>query len=51
MSFSQYIMPILAQLCETCFFYALTVLKKAKRDHHMFDEAFNPAELEGFGLK
>ena len=26
------------QLCETCFFYALTVLKTAKRDHHMFDE-------------
>ena len=39
------------QLCETCFFYALTVLKTAKRDHHMFEETFNPAELERFGLK
>jgi len=27
------------------------VLKTAKRDHHMFDETFNPAELERFGLK
>lgn len=39
------------QLCESCFFYTLTVLKTAKRDHHMFDETFNPAELERFGLR
>lgn len=39
------------QLCETCFFYTLTTLKIAKRDHHMFDETFNFAELEKFGLK
>lgn len=39
------------KLCENCFFHALTVLKTAKRDHHMFDEAFNLAELERFGLR
>jgi len=33
------------------FFNMLTVLKTAKRDHYMFDETFNPAELESFGLK
>lgn len=39
------------QLCESCFFYALTTLKAAKRDHHLFDEAFDHTELENFGLK
>lgn len=39
------------QLCETCFFDVITVLKTAKRDHHMFDETFDHAELGKLGLK
>ena len=39
------------QLCEKCFFYALATLKKERRDRFMFDEKFDPASLDEFGLK
>ena len=39
------------QLCEKCFFYALATLKKERRDTFMFDENFDPASLDEFGLK
>ena len=39
------------QLCEKCFFYALETLKKQRRDRLMFDENFDPASLDKFGLK
>lgn len=39
------------QLCESCFFYALTTLKAAKRNHHLFDENFDYSELDNFGKK
>ncbi len=39
------------QLCEKCFFYALATLKKERRDAFMFDENFDPASLDEFGLK
>lgn len=39
------------QLCETCFFYTLATLKAEKRNHHMFDDNFDPSQLEDFGLK
>ena len=39
------------QLCEKCFFYALKTLKKQRRDRLMFDENFDPASLDKFGLK
>ena len=39
------------QLCEKCFFYALTTLKKERADEFMFDENFDPSTLDGFGLK
>ncbi len=39
------------QLCEKCFFYALATLKKQRRDALMFDENFDPASLDEFGLK
>ena len=39
------------QLCEKCFFYALATLKKERRDMFMFDENFDPASLDEFGLK
>ena len=39
------------QLCEKCFFYALTTLKKERADEFMFDENFDPSTLEGLGLK
>ena len=39
------------QLCKKCFFYALATLKKERRDTFMFDENFDPASLDVFGLK
>lgn len=39
------------QLCEKCFFYAPTTLKKERRDTFMFDENFDPSSLNAFGLK
>ena len=39
------------QLCEKCFSYALATLKKERRDAFMFDENFDPASLDEFGLK
>ncbi|WP_347456084.1 hypothetical protein ABEF89_00535 [Acinetobacter thermotolerans] len=39
------------QLCEQCFFYALAILKKERADQSMFDEKFDPATLDRFGLK
>ena len=39
------------QLCEKCFFYALATLKKERRDAFMFNENFDPASLDEFGLK
>ena len=39
------------QLCEKCFSYALATLKKERRDAFMFDENFDPASLDGLGLK
>ena len=39
------------QLCEKCFFYALSTLKKERIDAFMFDENFDPSNLDGFGLK
>ena len=39
------------QLCEKCFFYTLATLKKERVDEFMFDENFDPATLDGFGLK
>ena len=32
-------------------FYALATLKKERRDTFMFDENFDPASLDEFGLK
>ena len=39
------------QLCEKCFSYALATLKKERRDAFMFNENFDPASLDEFGLK
>lgn len=38
-------------LCESCFFYAISVLKREKRDRHMFDEDFDLSQLDDFGLQ
>ena len=39
------------QLCEKCFSYALATLKKERRDAFMFNENFDSASLDEFGLK
>ena len=38
-------------LCEACFFATVATLKREHRVKQMFNEDFNEAELERFGLK
>ncbi|MFW1828157.1 MULTISPECIES: hypothetical protein [unclassified Acinetobacter] len=38
-------------LCEKCFFYALSTLKRKHSGERIFDENFDPSILDGFGLK
>ena len=39
------------QLCEKYFFYALATLKRECAYEWMFDENFDPSNLDEFGLK